>query len=103
MGPGDDLIVTSGCQQALDLLQRVLVRAGDKIAVEDPVYPGVKNLFLCAGAQVASYMITLADLPGVLTAWLGPLVNQISLRNGEGVVLAKASAPTTTTATAAKA
>ena len=52
MGPRDDLIVTSGCQQALDLLQRVLVRAGDKIAVEDPVYPGVKNLFLCAGAQV---------------------------------------------------
>ncbi len=31
-------------------------------------------LFLCAGAQVASYMITLADLPSVLTGWLGPLV-----------------------------
>ena len=31
-------------------------------------------MFLCAGAQVASYMIALADLPGVLTGWLGPLV-----------------------------
>jgi tripartite ATP-independent transporter DctM subunit len=31
-------------------------------------------MFLCAGAQVASYMITLADLPGVLTGWLGPLI-----------------------------
>ncbi len=31
-------------------------------------------MFLCAGAQVASYMITLADLPGTLTGWLGPLV-----------------------------
>lgn len=31
-------------------------------------------MFLCAGAQVASYMITLADLPGVLIDWLGPLV-----------------------------
>ncbi len=31
-------------------------------------------LFLCAGAQVCSYMITLADLPSVLTGWLGPLV-----------------------------
>jgi len=31
-------------------------------------------MFLCAGAQVASYMITLADLPNVLTSWLGPLV-----------------------------
>lgn len=32
-------------------------------------------MFLCAGAQVASYMITLADLPTVLTGWLGPLVD----------------------------
>jgi tripartite ATP-independent transporter DctM subunit len=32
-------------------------------------------MFLCAGAQVASYMITLADLPGVLTGWLGPLID----------------------------
>ena len=31
-------------------------------------------MFLCAGAQVASYMITLADLPSVLSGWLGPLV-----------------------------
>jgi TRAP-type transport system large permease protein len=31
-------------------------------------------MFLCAGAQVASYMITLADLPSTLTGWLGPLV-----------------------------
>ncbi len=32
-------------------------------------------MFLCAGAQVASYMITLADLPSTLTGWLGPLVD----------------------------
>jgi len=51
--PGDDVIVTNGCQQALDLLQRVLVRPGDTVLVEDPVYPGLKNLFLRAGAQLA--------------------------------------------------
>ncbi len=43
----------------------VLVRAAKTTSVV---------MFLCAGAQVASYMITLADLPSVLTAWLGPLV-----------------------------
>lgn len=43
----------------------VLVRAAKTTAVV---------MFLCAGAQVASYMITLADLPSVLTGWLGPLV-----------------------------
>jgi TRAP-type transport system large permease protein len=45
---------------------RVLVRAAKTTAIV---------MFLCAGAQVASYMITLADLPSVLSAWLGPLVN----------------------------
>src|ERR1700722_1447977 len=48
-GPGDDLIVTNGCQQALDLIGRVLLRPGDKVLVEDPVYPGLKSLFLEAG------------------------------------------------------
>jgi TRAP-type transport system large permease protein len=31
-------------------------------------------MFLCAGAAVASYMITLANLPSVLAGWLGPLI-----------------------------
>jgi len=39
-------------------------------------------MFLCAGAQVASYMITLADLPGVLINWLGPLVESPRLLVG---------------------
>jgi 2-aminoadipate transaminase len=52
MRASDDLIVTSGCQQALDLVRRVLIRAGDKVLVEEPVYPGLKNLFLEAGAEL---------------------------------------------------
>ena len=51
-GPGDDLIITNGCQQALDLIGRVLVRPGDKVAVEDPVYTGLKNLLAGMGAQL---------------------------------------------------
>lgn len=47
-------------------LYGVLTRAAKTTAVV---------MFLCAGAQVASYMITLADLPGVLGGWLGPLVD----------------------------
>ena len=46
-------------------LGSVLVRAAKTTAIV---------MFLCAGAQVASYMITLADLPSVLTGWLGPLI-----------------------------
>jgi DNA-binding transcriptional MocR family regulator len=49
---GDDILITNGCQQALHLLCRVLIRPGDAVLVEDPVYPGVRNLFQEAGATV---------------------------------------------------
>ncbi len=52
-------------EMKLGQLHGVLVRAARTTAIV---------MFLCAGAQVASYMITLADLPGTLAAWLGPLV-----------------------------
>jgi DNA-binding transcriptional MocR family regulator len=51
-GPGDDILITNGCQQALDLLSRVLIRAGDTVVVEDPVYPGLRNLLEEAGANL---------------------------------------------------
>jgi 2-aminoadipate transaminase len=50
--PGDDLIITNGCQQALDLIARVLLRPGDRVVVEDPVYTGLKNLLAGMGAQL---------------------------------------------------
>jgi 2-aminoadipate transaminase len=50
--PGDDIIVTSGCQQALDLIQRSLVTVGDPVAIEDPVYPGLRNAFAAGGARL---------------------------------------------------
>jgi 2-aminoadipate transaminase len=50
--PGDDLLITNGCQQALDLIGRVLLRPGDTVAVEDPVYSGLKNLLTGMGAQL---------------------------------------------------
>ena len=46
-------------------LHGVFVRAAKTTAIV---------MFLVAGAQVASYMVTLADLPATLTEWLGPLV-----------------------------
>lgn len=52
LGPHDDLLITNGCQQALDLLRRVLLRNGVRVAVEDPVYPGLRNLFREGGAEL---------------------------------------------------
>ena len=45
-------------------LYGVLIRAARTTAIV---------MFLCAGAQVCSYMIALADLPSTLVSWLGPL------------------------------
>jgi 2-aminoadipate transaminase len=54
--PADDLIITNGCQQALDLIARVFVTGGNNlnVMVEDPVYGGVIRVFARAGASVIS-------------------------------------------------
>jgi DNA-binding transcriptional MocR family regulator len=49
--PGE-VLVTSGCQQALDLLQRAFVQPGDLVFTEDPVYPGLREVFHRGGARL---------------------------------------------------
>jgi 2-aminoadipate transaminase len=49
---GDDIIITNGCQQALDLLARVLAGRGETVILEDPVYRGLRKVFERAGANV---------------------------------------------------
>ena len=51
-GPDDDILITSGCQQAFDLIQRVLAAHGETVVIEDPVYPGLRNVFQRGGARV---------------------------------------------------
>lgn len=50
--PGDEVVITSGCQQALDLLQRLFLRGGETVFVEDPVYPGVRAVLERNGANL---------------------------------------------------
>jgi 2-aminoadipate transaminase len=51
-GPDDDVLITSGVQQAFDLIQRVVASRGETVLMEDPVYPGVRNVFQRGGARV---------------------------------------------------
>ncbi len=51
-GPDDDILITSGCQQALDMLQRAFVGPADPVVLEDPVYHGLKNVFSRVGARL---------------------------------------------------
>ncbi len=60
--PGDDLIITSGCQQGLDLLARLFACAGKAVAIEDPVYHGALRVFARAGASLIPIPVDHAGL-----------------------------------------
>jgi GntR family transcriptional regulator/MocR family aminotransferase len=65
----DDVLVTQGAQQALDLLCRVLLEPGDRVAVEEPGYRLAKLLFTAHGADVVGVPV---DGEGLDVAALPP-------------------------------
>lgn len=48
----EDVLVTTGSQQALDLIARTLVDPGDRFLVEGKTYSGALNVLAAAGAQI---------------------------------------------------
>jgi GntR family transcriptional regulator/MocR family aminotransferase len=50
--PADQILVTSGAQQALGLCARLLLDEGDRVIVEDPTYQGANSVLVAAGAEI---------------------------------------------------
>ncbi len=48
----DDVIITNGAQQAIDVVARALLGPGDRVVVEDPGYTLPRLLFTSLGARV---------------------------------------------------
>jgi len=48
-----EILITNGSQQALNLVASVLVEAGDTVALENPTYPGAIQIFRYHGAELA--------------------------------------------------
>src|SRR5690554_6162164 len=48
----EQVFVTSGAQQALDLVARLLLDPGERVWIEDPGYAGLRGPLLAAGAEV---------------------------------------------------
>jgi len=48
----DQIVITSGTQQGLDLVARLLLDPGDSVWLEDPGYPGALFAFRAAGANI---------------------------------------------------
>ncbi len=69
----DDVLVTSGSQQAIDLVTRVLVEPGDAVVVEEPTYFGALQVFRAAQARVLGVPI---DAQGMRTDLLEHLLRR---------------------------
>ena len=66
----DDVLITSGAQQAFDLIARTWVRPGETIvAVEDPGYPPLRVPFAAAGARVVPLPV---DAEGIVIDEIPP-------------------------------
>lgn len=63
----EDVLVTNGTQQALDLVARVVLEPGDTVAVEDPGYPPAAQLFAASGMRVTPVPV---DEEGLVVAQL---------------------------------
>lgn len=59
------VIMTSGSQQSLDLLARILLDPGDPVWIEDPGYIGTRNTFIAAGARLVPVPV---DAEGLVVA-----------------------------------
>ena len=60
----DNILITSGSQQALDLLGKIFINRGDRILVESPTYLGALQAWSAYGAE---YVAVPADSNGMVT------------------------------------
>lgn len=60
----DNILITSGSQQALDLLGKILINRGDRILVEEPTYLGALQAWNAYGAE---YVGVPSDEHGMIT------------------------------------
>ena len=70
----ENVLITSGSQQALDLIGKLLINAGDRVLVEAPTYLGALQAFNVYGAD---YVSVPSDEDGLRTEQL-----DASLRSG---------------------
>ena len=60
----DNILITSGSQQALDLLGKIFINRGDRILVESPTYLGAMQAWNAYGAE---YVAVPSDENGMIT------------------------------------
>lgn len=61
----ENLLITDGCQQALDLVCKAFLRAGDTVLLENPAYPGALAIFTGARARILGVPVKTESGPGL--------------------------------------
>lgn len=57
----EQLLITGGCQQSLDLLCKAFLRPGDAVAIENPAYPGTIAIF--SGSRIRALGVNVLSKP----------------------------------------
>jgi GntR family transcriptional regulator/MocR family aminotransferase len=73
----DQVVVTGGTQQALDICARLFVGEGDRVILEDPTYDAAYSVFASVGARIVSVPV---DREGLVVSALpehGPPVKLV--------------------------
>ncbi|WP_079709304.1 aminotransferase A [Paraliobacillus ryukyuensis] len=72
--PENEIIVTAGASQAIDISLRTIIQPGDEVILPGPVYPGYEPLIKLAGAtpvyidtRETNFKITPKQLEGAIT------------------------------------
>src|SRR5499425_1553181 len=60
----ENLLITDGCQQSLDLISKAFVRPGDSVILENPAYPGAVAIFNGARARCLGVPVQIHPEPG---------------------------------------
>ena len=61
----ENLLITDGCQQALDLVCKAFLRPGDTVLLENPMYPGALAIFTGARARILGVPVKTEVGPGM--------------------------------------
>jgi 2-aminoadipate transaminase len=80
----EEVVITSGSQQAMDMLARVLIDPGDVIVVEAPTYPGALHTFRNCGAR---FLTVPCDDDGMLVDLLPDLLARCRRETGRAAKL----------------
>jgi 2-aminoadipate transaminase len=62
----ENLLITDGCQQALDLVCKAFLRPGDTVLLENPAYPGALAIFSGARARILCVPVKTESGPGMI-------------------------------------